>query len=88
MTYRVAPHVHFRAVHDEVVLLDARSDDYLGLNPTAATIWRTIVGGRPVAEAVAELVAGFGVPPEVAGHDATSFVDDLVARGLVERVAG
>lgn len=84
MSYRVSPNVQFRAVHDEVVLLDSRDDAYFALNPTGAVVWSVLAGGQPPEVAAAELVAQFGVSPEVARADAAALIDQLVARGLLE----
>ena len=86
MSYRVPPHVRSRAVHDEVMLLDARDDAYFALNPTGAVVWSVLAVGRPSEAAAAELVARFGVSPEAARADAAALIDQLVACGLLEPV--
>lgn len=84
MTYRVPPHVHFRSLHDEVVLLDTKSDSYLGLNQTAAVAWGVIATGGTQAEAATTLVTQFDVTPEQADNDTGTLVAELLAKGLIE----
>ena len=86
MSYRVPPHVHHRAVHDELVLLDARGDAYFGLNPTGAVVWAALAEGGSPEAAAAALVERFAVTPEAARTDVAALVDQLLARGLLERV--
>lgn len=90
MSYRVPPSVHFRAVNDEAVLLDARAERaeaYFGFNTTAAVVWGVLADSGSPDEAIDELVARFEVTPEVARADVAAMVEQLVARGLLERVA-
>ena len=88
MTYRVPPHVHFRAVHDELVLLDARNDGYFALNPSGAVVWSVLADGQPPEAAAASLVTQYAVPPEQARADVAAVVDELIGRGLLERIDG
>ncbi len=87
MTYRVPPSVHFRAVNNEAVLLDARTEVYFEFNATAAVVWCVLADGGSPDEAIDELVARFEVTPEVARADVAAMVEQLVARELLERVA-
>ncbi len=87
MNYRVPDHVHFRNLHGEVVLLDTKTDAYLGLNQTAAVAWEVLAGGGSQEAAADSLVARFDVAPEVAQADVAALVGDLLARGLIEAVA-
>ena len=84
MTFRAPPHVHFRAVHDETVLLDTRTAACFGLNASAAVAWSILSNGGSAGDAVEELVARFEVAPEVATADLAGLVDALVARGMLE----
>ena len=85
MSYRLPPYVRHRSVHDEIVLLDTRTDDYLGLNPTAAVAWQVLVDGGTVEAAAADLTARFEVAPRDALGDATAFAEQMVERGLLQR---
>ena len=75
-------------MHDELVLLDARSDTYFALNPTGTVVWTVLADGRAPEAATTELVARFAVTPEAARDDVAALIDQLVARGLLERTDG
>jgi len=87
MRYRVPEHVHARPVQDEVMILDARSNQYLGLNGTGAVVWSVLVDGGSAAAAVAELIARFEVAPETAQADVASLLEELLRLGLIASVA-
>ena len=84
MTYRVPSHVYHRALHDEVILLDPRTDAYLGLNPTAAVTWEVLAAGGTPEAAAATLIERFAVDADTAREDVASLIADLLARGLIE----
>jgi hypothetical protein len=83
MTYQVPPHVHFRAVHDEVVVLDTRADAYLGLNASAAVAWQALAAGGSRSTAVDRVLEQFDVTAETAEGDIGQLVEELVSRGLL-----
>ncbi|MDP9369483.1 MAG: PqqD family protein [Chloroflexota bacterium] len=85
MIYRVPSHVHAEAVHDEIVLLDARTEAYLGLNITASAVWSILAGGGSLESAAAELVSRFDVLPEEAQTDVATLTERLLAQGLLEQ---
>ncbi|HEU0114957.1 MAG TPA: lasso peptide biosynthesis PqqD family chaperone [Thermomicrobiales bacterium] len=87
MTYHAPAHVHFRAVDDEIVLLDTRRDAYFGLNPTGAIAWSALAAGRSATDAAADISAQFDVEPAAAGADVVALIEQLVARGLLEPFA-
>ena len=84
MNYQVPTHVHFREVHDEIVILDERSDAYWGLNDTAAVVWSALAEGRDVDVVVEELVDRFQVSHEMARSDVSDLVEEFVGRGLMK----
>ena len=85
MTFRVPAHVQFRSVDSEGVILDGRTDQYLGLNATGAEIWRGLAGGQPVAVIASDLMSTANVSLETATRDVIAFATELVERGLLER---
>ena len=86
MSYSVPEHIHFREVHDEVMLLDAQNDAYFALNPTGAVVWSVLASGRSPEAAAARLAAWYAVTPERAEADVAAVVDELVGRGLLNRL--
>jgi coenzyme PQQ synthesis protein D (PqqD) len=87
MTYHPPAHVQFRAVDDEIVLLDTRRDAYFGLNPTGAVAWSALAAGRTAEAAAAAISAEFDVEPTLARIDVAALIDQLVASGLLEPLA-
>lgn len=83
MKFRVPEHVVARTVDDEVILFDAQNGGYLGLNPSGATIWDVLTSGRPVADAVEELVTRFDVDRATAEEDVTVLVSNLQNLDLI-----
>jgi hypothetical protein len=69
------------------MILDARSNQYLGLNGTGAVVWSVLVDGGSAAAAVAELIARFEVAPETAQADVASLLEELLRLGLIASVA-
>lgn len=86
MNFRVPDHINHSAVHGEVVILDSKSDRYLGLNASGAVVWGVLANGGSISEAIEAVVESFPVPPEQARADVLALVNDLVANQLLEAV--
>ncbi len=84
--FRVPEHVDARSVDDEVIIFDARSGGYLGLNATGAAVWDVLSNGGPIAHAVDALVARFDVDPAAAEHDVALLVHQLHDLDLITTV--
>lgn len=76
-------HAEWRAVGDEVVVLDLRTELYLTFNETGAALWLELAQGASIAELVARVVADFDVDEATARAGAVALLDDLVGRDLV-----
>lgn len=85
MKYRIPDHIYSSVVHDEVMLLDTRSDEYLGLNRTASLVWHSILGDGSLETAAQKLAATFEVTGDVARTHVESLVHQLLAKGLLEQ---
>jgi hypothetical protein len=85
VNYAIPSHVYVKAVGDEAVLLDTRSDAFFGLNPSAAVVWDALATGLTSTDALDALVARFAVAPETARADVDALIDQLVAHGFLER---
>lgn len=83
MSYRVPEHVHARPVHDEVMILDTRTNQYLGLNGSGTLVWSILAGGGSVTDAVTALVTHFEVSAEAAEADVGTLLDELLRLGLI-----
>jgi len=69
----------------EVVLLVSEEQKLLGLNSVAGRIWQLADGNRTVDEIVGILAREFDGAEDAIRRDASSFVDRLIERGLIER---
>lgn len=68
---------------DTLLLLNQETGCYHSLNPVAARIWELLAEPTDGAAVVDQLVAEFVVTPEECERAVTSFVGELLARGLV-----
>ena len=83
MIFRVHDHIAARAVDDEVIIFDARSGGYLGLNATGAAIWDVLASGRSAEHAVEALVTLFDVDRATAERDVTLLLRELQSLDLI-----
>lgn len=67
-------------------MLDVAAGLYFGLNPVASCVWRTIGTGASGADILEAVLAEFDVTPAEAEADIQQFVDELLARSLIETV--
>lgn len=81
---RVPEHVVTRELAAETVVLDTRSGQYHGLNPTASAMFIAL-GGAPTPRAAAAALSGrLDAPDEVIERDLTELCVALARRGLIE----
>lgn len=69
--------LEWRAVEDELVLLDLRTQRYLSLNRTGAELWPLIVEGAERGALVQSLVDKHSVDKAVAERDVDALVTQL-----------
>lgn len=81
--YRPRPSVSARRVGEEMVLLDADSGLYYGLNAVGARVWELLGNGRTLEEAAAAIAREYEVSPEDCRRDVGDVVRDLLAQGLL-----
>jgi hypothetical protein len=75
----------WRAIEDEVVILDLESSTYLSMNLVGAMLWKQLSStGASREELAMSLQQTFDLPSGTAQADADSFVDALLEAGLVE----
>jgi hypothetical protein len=71
---------------DETVLLDVVGGQYFGLNPIGAQVWAMVQEPRTVEAIRDRLLNEYeGVDPELCTADLLSFLEELLAAGLVNR---
>ena len=84
-TISVSPDVMIRKVGEESVLLDLKTERYLGLDDVSARFWDLLTSGGSVQSAYDTLLAEFEVDPDRLRNDLDDFVQELVQFGLVEQ---
>jgi hypothetical protein len=77
------PEVVGEIVDGEAVLLLPHTGTVVVLNEVGRTIWELLDGVRPLNEIVTHIVAAYEVSAAQAQTDTFSFLDNLLARGLV-----
>jgi hypothetical protein len=75
----------WRAMDDEVVVLDTSRSEYLGVNKTGAALWPLLVAGATRDELANALVSTFGVSESRATSDVAAFVAVLAERGMLQK---
>jgi hypothetical protein len=79
-----SPEVLFRIVGDEAVLLNLKSEQYLGLDPVGTRMWVLLHEQQSINAAYDALLAEFEVTPDRLRQDLDEFVGKLQAHGLIQ----
>ncbi|WP_166503370.1 PqqD family protein [Modestobacter italicus] len=77
--------VTWREVDGEVIVLDLRTSEYLGINEAGNLLWRALADGATTAGLAGALVERFGIDPARAEADVGAFLTEARARQLLER---
>lgn len=75
-----------RKVGEESVLLDLKTERYLGLDDVSARFWDVLTSEGSIQSAYETLLAEFDVDPERLRNDLDDFVQELFQFGLVEHI--
>jgi len=79
-----SPDVLLRIIGDEAVILNLKSELYLGLDPIGTRIWTVLQGSPSIQAAHASLLDEFEVEPERLRQDMDRLLDQMLAQGLIE----
>lgn len=74
-----------RKVGEESVLLDLKTERYLGLDDVSARFWDLLTSGGSIQSAYETLLNEFEVDPDRLRKDVDDFVQELSELGLVEQ---
>ncbi|TVQ90837.1 MAG: PqqD family peptide modification chaperone [Chromatiaceae bacterium] len=85
-TLRSPDQVAFNLQDDEVLLCDLRSEEVIGLQGTAAEMWRALAAYGDPEAALGHLQTCFEVDEARLRRDLAHFIADLLSRRLLERV--
>ena len=79
-----APDVMFRTVGEEAVLLNLKTELYLGLDPVGTRMWDALTKSPSIEAAYDALLAEYEVEPGQLRADLEEFLGKLVEQGLIE----
>jgi uncharacterized protein YpbB len=74
----------FRMVGEETVLLNLKTEIYLGLDAVGTRMWTVLQGSASIQAAYDALLAEFEVEPEQLRADLDEFLDRLMEQRLIE----
>ena len=80
----IADTVFAQEIDNEMVLLDTESEEYFGLDETAAVIWQHLGENESLRDVYASMVETYEVEPAQLENDIVTFVQKLVDAGLVQ----
>jgi Coenzyme PQQ synthesis protein D (PqqD) len=79
-----APDVMLRIIGDEAVILNLKSELYLGLNPVGTRMWTVLQDAPSIQAAYASLLDEFEVEPARLRQDMDQLLDQMLEHGLIE----
>jgi hypothetical protein len=83
-----APDVMLRVIGDEAVILNLKSELYLGLDPVGTRMWMVLHSTPSIQAAYDLLLAEFDVEPERLRRDLDKLLDQMMEQGLIELQPG
>lgn len=76
--------VLFRMIGDEAVLLNLKTELYLGLDPVGSRMWQLLTTSPSLQAAYDALLQEYEVLPDRLRQDLDRFVGDLLEQSLIE----
>ena len=67
----------------ELVLMDTKTGDYLGINAVGTHIWNLLADSKSVQELVTDLIIRFEVPEAQCKTEVEQFLSDLEKRKMI-----
>jgi hypothetical protein len=80
----VSSDVLIRHVGGESVVLDLKTEQYLGLNEVGTRMWQVLAGAESIEAAYQSLLAEFDVERDQLRRDLDEFVQELLHLGVVQ----
>jgi hypothetical protein len=81
--YRIPDDIVFHPVAGELIMLDTRTGEYLGLDETGSDLWRLLAEGLDTEDIKAQLARAHRADPDEVDRDVDRFLDELRDAGLV-----
>ena len=79
-----APDVMLRIIGEEAVILNLKSELYLGLDPVGTRMWMVLHDAPSIQAAYELLPAEFEVEPERLHRDLDKLLEQMLEQGLIE----
>jgi len=79
----VAADLLYRLVGEEAVLLNLKTETYLGLDTVGTRMWNVLTQAPSIQAAYDALVQEYDVEPADLRHDLDGFVGKLLEQGLI-----
>jgi len=80
---RIAPEVMIREIGRESVLLDLKTERYLGLNESGTRMWQVLMESASIRAAYEKLLAEYDVAPAELEGDLRELIDRLLENVLI-----
>ena len=80
---RIAPEVMIQEVGGESVLLDLKTERYLGLNEVGTRMWQALSESESIQAAYETLQTEYDVTPQRLEEDLRDLIDRLLANALI-----
>ncbi|RYD59402.1 MAG: PqqD family protein [Sphingobacteriales bacterium] len=74
-------------VGEEMVVMDMKSGNYIGLNPVGAHIWKLLETPQPVTAIIANLMGTYEVDEDTCRSQTLEYLDKMASQGLVRTQA-
>jgi hypothetical protein len=81
--YRHMPHVAWRRVEEESVLLNVDTSEYYSLDPVGTQIWERLGKGEDAGRIAEALADDYGMPQARVAGDVRAFISDLLREKLI-----
>lgn len=78
----------YQALHDEVVLLNLKSQQYFGLNDVGSEMWRLLIQYGDVETVAHKICEDYDADPEVVRKDLELLIERLMAASLLKPAGG
>ena len=79
---RPLPSVYVRDVGDESIVLNMETEQYIGLDAVARSMWEALTTSGTVADATAVLLDEYNVEPDRLAADIATFIETLAMNNL------
>lgn len=84
--YLRRPDLNAVVMDGELVMMGVEQGEYFGLRDVAATIWEALAEPTTLDQLCVAVSAEYEVTPEACRADVAAFLDEMLAKKLIDRV--